>query len=415
MTVQRQRLLWLALLLAWAATRTAILCSVPSTEDETLHLYHGYASRVFEGEVPYRSFAVAYPPGAVLFFLLPRTVGASFPAYKSAFVVQLLVFDLALLYLASTAGGGPRLRLRAGLYYLGASFLLGPLLLRRFDLIPAALSVLSAALLYRRPVAAWVTLGLATSVKVYPAVFAVVLLFGERSSSPLRPLVLLRRGAAFVSGVLLGSLPLFLATGFPSAPALLVQTQRGLQVESVWATPFVLARLLGRDIRIVFRTGAFDVTGPHTAACATLSGVLVVLALGVFACWVLVLRRPRAAPTGDAADLRSLAPVAVSALGILLVLSKVLSPQFLLWILPWVAVLEDQGSRRPASVKVLFLVAALLTTWLFPYHYSDLVERTTLAAVSVLLLRNLLLVGFTVLEIRHVGARLLARTVPRPP
>ena len=67
--------------------------------------------------------------------------------------------------------------------------------------------------------------------------------------------------------------------------------------------------------------------------------------------------------------------------------NKVLSPQFVIWLLPFVALL-------PLSQYGLGLAATALTIVIFPFSYDGLVRLET-PIVLLLNLRNLVLVGLT--------------------
>jgi hypothetical protein len=74
----------------------------------------------------------------------------------------------------------------------------------------------------------------------------------------------------------------------------------------------------------------------------------------------------------------------------LLALGKVLSPQFLIWLLPVVPLVAGRRGRWATGV----LAAALVVThvW-FPDVYRDYVDLLDARSTAVLLLRNALLVG----------------------
>jgi hypothetical protein len=97
----------------------------------------------------------------------------------------------------------------------------------------------------------------------------------------------------------------------------------------------------------------------------------------------------------------------LAALGVTLaavVLGKVLSPQYLCWLLPLAAVAWARGARLPAA---LVAAASLLTQTWFPGHYFDVVFQEGWAVVAVGV-RNVLLAWALV-----ATARALARSPRR--
>jgi hypothetical protein len=111
------------------------------------------------------------------------------------------------------------------------------------------------------------------------------------------------------------------------------------------------------------------------------AAVLLALAVGGTA----VLRSPRpehALPLAGAATL--LAAVAFG---------RVLSPQFVLWLLPTAALAAAVPLARARLVTGLTAVAWLLTAVEFPYAYWDLGRDADGAAVALVLARNVVLVA----------------------
>ena len=104
--------------------------------------------------------------------------------------------------------------------------------------------------------------------------------------------------------------------------------------------------------------------------------------------------------------------VAFAALAVVLVadlLGKVLSPQFLIWVLPLVALVlvsEETGRR---VVGALCLAAVALTQVEFPRYYHALV-RLEAAPIVIIAMRNGLLLAAAILA----GVDLLRGVAPRP-
>ncbi len=103
-------------------------------------------------------------------------------------------------------------------------------------------------------------------------------------------------------------------------------------------------------------------------------------------------------PDGES-DSRALVTHATLAVLAVLLGSKLLSIQFLLWLLPLVAV----QAYRPRHVAALAFVIVLLSQWVYPANWLPL-WRFEVEPILVLALRNLLLVGLFALLWRHRGA-----------
>jgi len=136
-------------------------------------VYAEYGNAMTAGRLPYRDFAVEYPPGALPVFVVPA-LGPS-DRYDRLFGTLMLACAAAALAFLVTAlaavGAGP-LRLYGAVVFAALSpLLLGSLVLTRFDFWPAALTVGAlAAFVSARERAGFAALALAVAAKAYPLV-----------------------------------------------------------------------------------------------------------------------------------------------------------------------------------------------------------------------------------------------------
>ena len=107
-------------------------------------VFFDYATKIVQGGLPYYEFTVEYPPLALAFFTMPRLVAPNLGAYQFAFAVEILLFDLLGLFLISL------LARRLGLHVTGALAIytvvllaIGPIIIYRYDLIPAVMVLAS--------------------------------------------------------------------------------------------------------------------------------------------------------------------------------------------------------------------------------------------------------------------------------
>ena len=114
-------------------------------------VYESYGSAIDSGHVPYRDFALEYPPGALPVFALPALGGAHGDTFRRrfelemAFLGEVIVICLAVALFALSAG---RRRVLAVLGFAALAVVaLGPVVLSRFDLWPAALTAAALAAL----------------------------------------------------------------------------------------------------------------------------------------------------------------------------------------------------------------------------------------------------------------------------
>ncbi|MDQ1711418.1 MAG: hypothetical protein QOE45_868 [Frankiaceae bacterium] len=341
------------------------------------------------GRVPYRDFAWEYPPGAALFITPP---GVSHAWYPTLFVFEMVLVDL--LVLVALRRLGMRLGSDRGVaLWIFGVLLLGPIVLARYDVAAGLFAVLFAlALASGAPFAAGVALGGGVVTKLWPLVLALAVPFvpGKR-----------RLVAGFLLTVAVTVLAVVAIGGGRRLPAVLEhQAARGLQVESVAATPLVVLERMGRpiDISLYKASGSWDVTGPGTSFALSVSNVVTLAAAGL----VLVLAwRVRSRPEAHL-------DLVATAMLLVVVTGKVLSPQYVTWLL---AVLAAALCRRGSPLwppAVLVAVAALLGQVVYPVLYRDLVNGEGLVVVTALVARNVLLVVATALAVVR-----LWRSLPR--
>lgn len=165
-----------------------------------------------------------YPPGAALVLVLPMLAGVA--GYATAFVLLMAACDAAITRILLALGRRHGSRLGVWAWLLAMPWLREyPLL--RFDLVPALLAVAALAMLARRPALFGLLAGAGALVKAWP----IVVLAAEWR--PRRLLVAsVVAAATFLAGVALAG-----ALLGPQDAALDNQAARGLQVESIAATP----------------------------------------------------------------------------------------------------------------------------------------------------------------------------------
>jgi uncharacterized membrane protein len=355
-------------------------------------VYQGYAEKILDGQVPYRDFAVEYPPAALPVFVLPALADES--DYGAAFELLMWTCAVGTIVLLgatlSAAGAGPA-RLYGSTSFVGvAPLLLGSVILTRFDLWPAALAAGSlAALVASRERLGFGLLGLATAAKLYPAVLL-----------PLALVWVARRRGAREAGIAFGVFAAVLAAVvLPFAilspgglfDSLTQQLGRPLQIESLGAGVLLAAHQLGiYQPTVVSTHGSQNLAGSLPDTLAAVQTALQIAALA--AVWIIFARgglgRDRLL-TASAATV-----VAFVAFG------KVLSPQFLIWLLPLVPLVAGG-----AGIAACWLLAAALVTtqvW-FPHRYWHVVALEP--AGWLVLVRDLLLVALLAVLVLAIRPR----------
>jgi len=347
-----------------------------------VHLYQGFAEAVFDGRVPYRDFFMEYPPGALAVFLPPAAFGSSH--YIDAFKCLMALCGVATLFLVATLlvrVGVPATRLWAGVLLFALSPLaLGPISLNTYDAWPALLTVAALSLLLAgRDVAAFALLGAAFAAKVYPVVLippAAIFVWRLRGrASALRGL------AAFVAVAVLFLVPFVVLAPHGLAESFRAQAARSLQVESLAGSLLAAADRTGvYSATVVHRTGhaiSYDLVGSLPETLAVLSSIAQALAV-ITVAWLFLRGRD---------DPRRLALAFAAAIAGFLAFTRFFSPQYLVWLLPFVPLLE------PAAWVVTATALVLAQVWFF--HYRDVFAVG--GYVWLVLIRDLLVVALFVL------------------
>lgn len=319
-----------------------------------------------------------YPIGAILPILLADVAGP--------LLYQLLWFLMTLALGVAAVGvltdwGRDRAGYKAAWFWLVFSLLLSPVGLLRLEGLSAPLVIMGLVLLARRPVIAAALLTLATWIKVWPAAVILAIVVAGR-----RRLGIILTGAVITGGI---AVAVWVAGGLRFLTGFITeQTDRALQLEAPVTTPWVWLAALGHRGTTVYQNhdiATREVSGPGAGVAAAAMTPLMFLAVaGIVVLLLVAVRR-----TGSSAQLVLLGALAL--VSVFVVLNKVGSPQYLLWIAPVVAVGIVHDWARWRVPAYLTLAIGGLTTLVFPIFYLPLVHGDA-GAVLLLTLRNGLLV-----------------------
>jgi hypothetical protein len=346
-------------------------------------LYRDIGDAVLAGQIPFWDFKLGYPPGALPVFILPSLGHPS--EYRQIFeflMLQCGVLAIGLALLTLRAVGARASRMFATAAFIGlAPLALGSVVLSRYDLWPAALTAAAiAALSNGRGRLGCSMLAVATAAKAYSLV--------------LLPLALLeiarRRGRGEARkglGVFVLTLaPLVLPFAFGGnglQHAGTAQAGRALQIESLGSSLLLAAHRLGiYRPTVVNGPGSQDLAGglPHAVASITTVAQLAAVVI----VWILFARSDRSREV--------LLLACAGAVVAFVVFGRVLSPQYLVWLLPLVPLLAGRVGLTASGI--LGAVLVLTQVW-FPKRYFELVG---LGRVDwFLVARNALLVVLFVL------------------
>ncbi|MFJ9736140.1 glycosyltransferase 87 family protein [Streptomyces sp. NPDC101171] len=358
----------------WCATRLALLLlvfrvvSLPGADVTTdvSVIYQGWSEVLRQGSFPLNDVTWQYPPAAALAILAPALL--PFLGYAPAFFVLTCLADLAVSGLLAYAGRRPGRSSRGAWIWVAGLPLLGPTAYARYDLMVTAVAVAALLAGTRQPRVLGALAAFGALLKVWP----VLLLVG---ATRLRAWL----SAAVTAG---GGAALFAVT-MPGAFAFLAfQRDRGTEVESLGGLVLHVARRFGWPGEVVLNYGSVEFLGPYAGL---IGKAAVALSAGAL-CWLLLwrLRAVRFEP-------HTLADAAFTAVLLLTVTSRVLSPQYLVWLIGLAAVCGCFPASRTGRPAALVLAAALVTLLEFPVGFVHVIQSDAYG-VALLLLRNALLV-----------------------
>ena len=311
---------------------------------------------------------------------------------------------------------------RAALFWTAFTAAAGPITYSRLDLIPGLLVALAAAALFSHPKVASALLGFAAMSKLWPAALAAGLVDKWNRAATWSRL------ATFVGTLVVVGAITVVASGWDRLVSpLTYQDVRGLQIESILATPLMVAATVFPGVWHINKapSKSYEVFGPGVEQFLTASTFVMACTVlfGVgWALWHFL---------DDAWSPRSTAPFLLTMVLLLIVSNKVFSPQYVVWFGPLLAVMiaklrgdgkDPQADRADTSGAILLdkldalldrlaalsVLAAALTTVVFPLTYNLLFEGPHWLAALALAARNILIVYITYLALRlaiHEGLR----------
>ncbi len=364
-------------------------------------IYYDYASQAMQGQVPYRDYLVEYPILTFPLFLVPRLFVSDFARYCIGFAAEMLLFDVAAIVLiarhVAEIEGADRVAGRLAWYTVYCASL-APLVVGRFELAPMVFAFAAARWWFSGwNVLGGFTAGLGALLKVFPGLVAapavvweVARLRTSRACGTLTFLVTLAVGGAgwFVLG------------GSNVLDSFRYHTARGLGIESLYSGALLAwGKLAGLDVPWVIEHKAVHLVPEWGSRLAILASPLQAAALLL----VMIQFRRRGLTDG----LRYAGAAVLASL----VTAKVLSPQYLVWVFPFIVVLGGWSGSR---ARWLFLFICLITALIYPGPaFAQILDQQG-PAIFLLNLRNLLILALLALVLFGPRAEDLSVTPSEP-
>jgi hypothetical protein len=336
----------------WLATRVWVLLSgfgitfYPKSEFlfSDVRLYDWWAGNIADSFFPINDPMWQYPPLAAVVFLAGyliagNTVGFVFLALLADFAIYWLLFRRGRELQNSTPV----------LIWILAPLIMGPIILGRFDVFVTLAAV--AALL---SVGQSRKFGIAIAVGALLKVWPVLLLLATPKGAALK--VIAWFAFTFATGSLL--LSLWWSESFSFIGG---QRSRGLQIESVGALPYQLWNAGPSNVSSAFQFGAIEVVASGTTLVSLLITLVGIALLGILFFWRVSGRLSSANP----------ADIALLAVLISIVTSRVLSPQYMVWVLGLLAACAFAPQQNFRRILGLIFISAGIGQFIYPWLYLD--------------------------------------------
>lgn len=379
-----------------------LLLFMPQFSD--LQVYFEYAVQGVDlKRTPYKDFQIEYPPVSYWLMTVPRLastkpiseeialdksqrdefrldrsqLGRYYGNYARGFRWLMFVFDLsALLVLRGIVRRRQPKRLASVTWgYVIATAVLGHLLYDRLDLgLLLLLLVWSYARVqslseesagFWNPLSYFV-LGVSVSYKLLGVVAFPFLILSDwqsirRNDSSVSKILVLAAGG--MAGVVLPFVLHYPSAGFSTLNFLKFHGERGIQIESTYASLMMLLAPFGQEIGIHVTHGSADLVGNLSKPMAGIAMVTLLAALSACGIWALRQRE----------NFDQLAGYRMGLFAILmtLFLSKVLSAQYFIFAIPLMFLLSIEILSRRAVIVVVAIgvLIAVFTTTVMPYYW----------------------------------------------
>ena len=370
------------LILGWVLTRVWVLLSgfgvifYPGSEFlfSDVRLYDWWAGNIADLHFPINDPMWQYPPLAAVVFLAGYLIAGN----TVGFVFLATIADLAIFALL-TQHGRQQANSKPATIWVIAPLVIGPIILGRFDVFVTLVAVV--ALLY---VGQARRFGIAIAVGALLKVWPLLLLLATPKGSAVRVI------AWFTATFALGSLLLSLWWD-DSFSFIGGQRSRGLQIESVGALPYQIWNAGPSTVISAFQFGAIEVVASGTQVVSLVITLIGLSLLGVLFYWKVSGRLHEANP----------ADVALLAILVSIVTSRVLSPQYMVWIFGLLAVCAFSPQVNFRKIATLIFLSAGIGQIIYPWWYVNLQQGGVLA-VGAHTIRILTLIWATALVWKNI-------------
>ncbi len=395
-------------LLAIAFIGYLIAIYVLDIETEVIRDRFPDADQLFNGDIP----ITEYPPLSLIFFVIPRIFFSDPFGYNIGYVIMIFVITIVGLHLMRRTAESLNMNpVWAMTIYSVLIALLLEYVADRYDIIPAVMTLASFYFFINKKMpAAFIILALAMMTKLYPAILLPIYLI----------IYMVERDW---KGFATGTVWFLIGAAVVALPCLLIEpdlimgfmgyhSARPLEIDSFAATliyPFSLFGLTDVWIQASTDAGSYgsdNLRGPLCDAVAPWLTPIMIVLIVLFILWYGSVRY-RLEKVDERAFVLS-AAIFIS-LMIFILVGKVLSSQYIIWVIPFLALSLLLMKDHKLKWRIFWLSVATVVLTQINFAYTYLVtgggESISSLSIIMILVRNLMLLAITLLllkEIRNV-------------
>ena len=395
-------------LLAIAFIGYLIAIYVLDIETEVIRDRFPDADQLFNGDIP----ITEYPPLSLIFFVIPRIFFSDPFGYNIGYVIMIFVITIVGLHLMRRTAESLNMNpVWAMTIYSVLIALLLEYVADRYDIIPAVMTLASFYFFINKKMpAAFIILALAMMTKLYPAILLPIYLI----------IYMVERDW---KGFATGTVWFLIGAAVVALPCLLIEPDlimgfmgyhsvRPLEIDSFAATliyPFSLFGLTDVWIQASTDAGSYgsdNLRGPLCDAVAPWLTPIMIVLIVLFILWYGNVRY-RLEKVDERAFVLS-AAIFIS-LMIFILVGKVLSSQYIIWVVPFLALSLLLMKDHKLKWRIFWLSVATVVLTQINFAYTYLVtgggESISSLSIIMILVRNLMLLAITLLllkEIRNV-------------
>lgn len=367
---------------------------------QDLKLYFEYSQKLFEGRVPFKDYLIEYPPAAFYLMAVPYFFAKTFPLYKflfSVFVaINIITVCIHFFY--------KKQWLNNAIVFASLLCLPSEIIYQRIDSFLGVLVFWNIImLLNKKYIAMGIFLGIAISIKFIPIILIPLLIIALRKKKIIYQTLL-----SWSMTIIILLIPFFLSDA-PTQNLLNFWTYnqtRGIQLESSWSSLTMVLENSKYPVSLHDSHNSLDIQSPY-------KNMLTKIAMLSIICYLLFIYY-----FAYKKKIKNLAALYFLTLCGFIILNKVFSPQYLLWIVfIFPLAIQTFSFKDKCAIILSFLAVLFLTHLILPYYYLDLValkqsakilliSRNALLIATLLLFLNAFIKNFEKIQAYHANSRL---------